>query len=208
LAEFVGRVYLLLVTVVYDHPRWLPKDLREGYKAALADVYPSVYELQTVLLNPERDPRGAAEVRQRLRDAGLSGAQLELKLGAYLRAEAWFYGGRNASDTVPDRRFHGQEDMWRLATPDVEVLPDDVTSGSKRRRLKSLVDPAFSAANITLGTLLSVFQVAEPYKEIKEGVEFGVRNGKLMRRLVAGVGRRVTRIVNFGARGARVGNRR
>jgi hypothetical protein len=107
LAEFVGRLYLLLVTVVYDHPRWLRKDLRRYYRSALLAVYPAVRNLQAALNDPQVDPRGGEEVMRLLRDAGLSGSQLDLKLAAFRGAEARFYGGRIDSETrpKPDRRF-------------------------------------------------------------------------------------------------------
>jgi hypothetical protein len=35
-------------------------------------------------------------------------------------------------------------------------------------------------ANTLLGTLLSLFSLAESYKEIKEGVEWALENGKLV----------------------------
>jgi hypothetical protein len=60
--------------------------------------------------------------------------------------------------------------------------------GRLQVRLQILPKPArvverhCGAANIILGTLLSVFHIAEPYKEIKEGVEFAVKNGRLIRR--------------------------
>jgi hypothetical protein len=63
-------------------------------------------------------------------------------------------------------------------------------SGARREqksRLRSLAEQVGPPANTILGTLLSVFQIAEPYKEIKEGVEWGLENGKLIRRVGNGV---------------------
>jgi hypothetical protein len=45
---------------------------------------------------------------------------------------------------------------------------EELTLGGKQPRSPTLLDAPLDAANITLGTLLSVFQVAEPYKEIKD----------------------------------------
>jgi hypothetical protein len=192
LAEFVGRLYLLLVTVVFDHPRWLPREQRANYQRALREVYPSVHQLQTALLDPVPSDR----VLELIREAGFVGAQLELKLGVYFDAEAHFYGGR-VGETIPDRRFRGEDELWRAPALPEDRAPeeiDEVTSGGKRPRFARLLDPVFSAANTILGSLLDVFHVAGAYKEIKEGVEFGVKNNKLIRRIVHGTGSRITRL--------------
>jgi hypothetical protein len=119
LAKFVGRLYLLLISVVYDHPRWLPRALRNEYRAALAEVYPSVWELQRQLLETGTgDDRAALARRQRLARAGLSGAQLKLKLHAFERAEARFYGRRTGSGFRPDRVFAGEGEEWQLQEPE------------------------------------------------------------------------------------------
>lgn len=200
LASFVGRLYLLLVTVVYDHSRWLPKALRDDYKAALAEVYPSVWELQTALRNLEASGHdSAARRRQRLRAVGLTGAQLRLKLAAYDRAEARFYGVRVGSEFRPDREFTGVEEVWLLPSlaenvtlVDVEV----VTEGAKEPRSRALAEQAGPPANTILFTLLSVFQVAESYKEIKEAVEWGLKNGKLVVRIGNGAWRVVNAVIS------------
>jgi hypothetical protein len=105
LAEFDGRLYLLLVTVVYDHANWLPPALRMNFRHALSAAYTSVHELQNLLRNPDSDRRGADEVTRLIAAAGLTGAQLELKLSMYNRAEARFYGRRGKDRPQPDRIF-------------------------------------------------------------------------------------------------------
>lgn len=55
LAEFVGRLYLLLIAVVLDHPKWLPRGLRDHCRAALDEIYPAVYHLQVLLYSGGRD---------------------------------------------------------------------------------------------------------------------------------------------------------
>jgi hypothetical protein len=185
LAEFVGRLYLLLVTVVYDHPRWLPPELRSRYQAALAEVSPNVQRLQATLLNPNLDPRGADEVMRLLQEAGLSGLQLGLKLAAYRGPEAFFYGRRRtAAEVIPDRRFGDQgEQIWMIVDVRGEAPPHEATRGGGKPRSPALLEAPLEAADIVLGTLLSVFQLAESYKEIKEGVQFGVKNWRLFRRI-------------------------
>ena len=183
LAQFVGRLYLLLITVVLDHPRWLPRDLRPRFEGALLEAYPAVQELQAILGDPGRDPRGADEVRRLLRDAGLSGLQLDLKLAAYRGGETRFYGSRLDHQTVPDRRFRGADDRIWLLPPVEEVRSlEQATEGGKHARSPNLLEAPLDAGDIVLGTLLAVFHVAEPYKEMKEGVGFAVMNWKLLRR--------------------------
>jgi hypothetical protein len=184
LASFVGRLYLLLATIVYDHSRWLPKDLRDDYKAALAEVYPSVWRLQTELLDLDaRDDASAARRKRRLQQAGLTGAQLDVKLAAYDHAEARFYGTKVGSPYRPDRRFTGEGESWLAPPPEegtVRIVIEDVTEGGKLAKSRAFAQQAGPPANTLLGTLLSVFSAAESYKEIKEGIEWALENGKLI----------------------------
>jgi hypothetical protein len=185
LAEFVGRLLLLLVAIVHDHPRWLPKRLREEYRVALAAAYPSIQKLQATLLDPEaNDRRGATEITRLLQEAGLSDSQLDLKLAAYYQSEARFYGGTTDPRPEPDRLFSPTEtEVWRLPAAEAEPDLDGITTGSKQPRSKVLAEPVLDAANSVLGSVLGVFHISEAYKEIKEGVEWGIKNWKLLKRL-------------------------
>ena len=60
-----------------------------------------------------------------------------------------------------------------------------------RVRPRTLLSPP---ANTILGSLLSIFSIAESYKEVKEGVEYAVRHGKLIQRMVASTGGAVVRL--------------
>jgi hypothetical protein len=200
LAEFVGRLYLFLFTVVFDHPRWLPKRVRPLYKSALAEVYPSVRELQLALLS-----KRPMETEKRLVDAGLSGSQLTMKLTLWREAEARFYGQpANSLDepNLPPDRYFPDKPYWRLpelepvnALEDRVRLLEEMMLGGGHLSLKSASDAVFPPANTILGSLLSIFLIAEPYKEIKEGVEYAVRQGKVLRRIVASTGGAVVRLV-------------
>jgi hypothetical protein len=199
LAEFVGRLYLFLFTVVFDHSRRLPKRMRPLYKSALVEVYPSVRELQLVLLDSS-----AEETQQRLLDAGLSGSQLALKLTLWRKAEARFYGQPANSleeSIVPPDRYFPSQPYWRLPElgaverlEDRVKLLEETMLGRGHVSLPSASDAVFPPANTILGSLLSIFSIAESYKEIKEGVEYTVRHGKFIRRVVASTGGVVVRL--------------
>jgi hypothetical protein len=90
---FVGEVYDVLRTIIFERSDWLPRDLWTSYEVAFMAVAGSVEETRATLL-PERVADPSAEYQRgldlALERAGLTGTQLELKLGGWRRAVRFF----------------------------------------------------------------------------------------------------------------------
>jgi hypothetical protein len=94
LAKFIDEIYNLLRVSVDRHREWLPLDLRESYWSAFQALDEAVGATRQELEAPEpSNPTGARGERidDRLERAGLTGAQLDLKLSGWRGALDRFF---------------------------------------------------------------------------------------------------------------------
>lgn len=95
LDDFASTLYRTLNAVVFDHVAWLPEELHEHYRAGLTNAERSLGELRAALLwetayRDQPDDLVFEQVDDRLRWAGLTDADLELKLAGYDLAQRRF----------------------------------------------------------------------------------------------------------------------
>ena len=94
LGEFIGEIQSLLRVAVERHGDWLPRDLQESYRAAFRELGEAVDATRRELKPPEPSeptPGPGERLDDRLERAGLTGEQLELKLGGWRRAVDRFF---------------------------------------------------------------------------------------------------------------------
>lgn len=136
LVKFSRSAFDLLSLVVLNHEEWLPEELWENYRAALSDGEASLGDLERALL-PEHflpdEPNSPSvySVEASLRNAGLAGASLDLKLHGHERAQRRFRAS-------PSRRF--LRPVFRWANVILGSLVAALGVGEALKELKETVE--------------------------------------------------------------------
>lgn len=146
LREFLETLRDLLDGVVQEPSGVIPGRHHARMRAAWEEVKPK-FQLVIRELGPKIDVGKA----RRLKEAGLTGAQLQFKLSIF----------SHAHDSLLDQR-----------------RPTDPEPKAPRRRFWSrLFDRTLKAADVILGSLAAIFPPAEAIKEFKESTEAGAKLG-------------------------------
>jgi hypothetical protein len=86
LSSFVGEINRLFSIILDAGPVLFRKEFREKLPEAVAEAQKKLIELQNRLEDAERNPNAHFEDVEKLQAAGLTDAQLELKLESYRHA--------------------------------------------------------------------------------------------------------------------------